>query len=178
MWISASSLLFYFVAAIGILLSLRILRDIIALRLLPARQSGDSVSRVSVVIAARDEAARIETTVRHLLAQIGVELEVIVVDDRSTDGTTEILTRLATEDNRLRVVRVDQLPAGWLGKCHACEVGAAMATGEWILFTDGDIWLKSDVVARAVQQAETETADHVTLMPGVRTATFLGQSCS
>src|SRR5690348_14563485 len=77
----------------------------------------------SVVIAARDEQMRVEQTVRHLLAQVGVELEIIVVDDRSADGTSEILNRLAKDDARLQVKRVDALPEGWLGKCHACRVG-------------------------------------------------------
>jgi len=122
--------------------------------------------RCSVVIAARDEEARIEQTMRRLLAQRGVEAEFIVVDDRSTDRTSEILRRLAQEDARVQVKRVDVLPEGWLGKCYACHVGASAATGDWILFTDADCWLKSDVIARAVWVAERDGADHVTLSPG------------
>jgi glycosyltransferase involved in cell wall biosynthesis len=119
-----------------------------------------------VVIAARDEEARIEGTLRHLLAQRWVEAEFIVVDDRSTDRTGEILRRLAKEDVRVKVKRVEVLPEGWLGKCYACHVGAGAATGEWILFTDADCWLKPDVIARAVRMAERDRADHVTLSPG------------
>jgi glycosyltransferase involved in cell wall biosynthesis len=122
--------------------------------------------RCSVVFAARDEEARIEQTIRHLLAQRGVEAEFIVVDDRSTDRTNEILQRLAQQDARVHVKRVDVLPGGWLGKCHACHVGASMATGDWILFTDADCWLKPDVIARAVRLAERDGADHVTMSPG------------
>ena len=119
--------------------------------------------RCSVVIAARDEEARIEQTLRGLLAQQGVELEIIVVDDRSKDRTGEILRRLAQEDSRVKAMRVDVLPEGWLGKCHACHVGASAATGEWILFTDADCWLKPNVIARAVRLAERESADHIAL---------------
>src|SRR4030095_11544136 len=122
--------------------------------------------RCSVVVAARDEEERIEQTIRHLLAQRGVELEFIVVDDRSTDRTSEIIQGLAKEDARIQVKRVDALPDGWLGKCHACHVGASAATGEWILFTDADCWLKPDVIARALRVAERDGADHVTLSPG------------
>jgi cellulose synthase/poly-beta-1,6-N-acetylglucosamine synthase-like glycosyltransferase len=121
--------------------------------------------RCSVVIAARDEEARIEQTIRHLLAQRGVEAEFIIVDDRSRDRTSEILRQLKKEDPRLHVKRVDVLPEGWLGKCHACHVGANEATGDWILFTDADCWLKPDVIARAVRLAEREGADHVTMSP-------------
>ena len=104
-----------------------------------------------MVIAARDEAARIETTLRGLMAQTGVELEVIVVDDRSTDATPQILARLAGDFSRLRVLRVEQLPPGWLGKCHACSLGAAAATGKWLLFTDGDIHMQRDLIDRALR---------------------------
>lgn len=122
-------------------------------------------SGCSVVIAARDEEGRIENTVRHLLAQKEVDLELIIVDDRSTDRTTEILQRLAREDSRLRVLRVDVLPERWLGKCHACHLGAAAASGEWLLFTDADCWLTPDVIARAIAVANQEEADHIALMP-------------
>src|SRR5262245_50611517 len=104
--------------------------------------------RCSVVVAARNEEARIEQSIRRLLGQRGVDLELIVVNDRSTDRTGEILGRLALEDSRLRVKRVDVLPEGWLGKCHACHIGAGAATGDWILFTDADCWLKPDVISR------------------------------
>jgi len=122
--------------------------------------------RCSVVIAGRNEASRLEQTIRCLLAQRGVELELIVVDDRSTDQTPEILRRLTAEDARLQVMRVDALPDGWLGKCHACHVGASAATGNWILFTDADCWLKPDVISRALLVAEREQIEHVTLAPG------------
>ena len=172
---AALSCLFWAIAVLGVVGAVRGARAMTSLRLLPPlRRGSERRPRVSVVVAARDEEARIETTVRRLLAQEGVTSEVIVVDDRSGDRTGEILRRLAGEDARLHVVRVDSLPEGWLGKCHACHVGAGRATGEWLLFTDGDIWLAPDVVARAVRQAEDEQADHVTLMPGVRRATFLG----
>ena len=136
---------------------------------LPRRPAGDpeTLPRVSVVLAARDEQARIENTVRHLLAQQGVAVEIIVVDDRSTDGTAEILRRLADKDARVKPRRVETLPDGWLGKCHACHVGASAATGEWILFTDADCWIKPDAIASAVAAAEREEVQHVTLTPGI-----------
>ena len=141
-------------------------------RRLPAMESMQTaapknIMKCSVVIAARDEEARIEQTMRLLLAQRGVELELIVVDDRSTDRTSEILRRLANEDMRIQVKRVDVLPEGWLGKCHACHVGASVATAEWILFTDADCWLKPDVLARALCVAEGDGADHVTMASGL-----------
>lgn len=133
----------------------------------PGATPAESGIKCSIVIAARDEEARIEQTVRHLLAQRGVEIELVVVDDRSTDRTGEILRRLAREDPRVQVKRVDVLPEGWLGKCHACHLGASAATGDWILFTDADCWSKPDLIARAVQLAERVKVDHVTLISGI-----------
>jgi len=131
-----------------------------------ASTSRDERVRCSVVIAARNEERRIEGTIQHLLAQHGVEIDIMVVDDRSTDRTSEILRRLANEDARVQVKRVEVLPEGWLGKCHACHLGASAATGDWILFTDADCWLKPDLISRAVRLAERDKADHVTLTPG------------
>lgn len=145
---------------------IRWVRRLTALETLTTTPSQSRI-KCSVIIAARDEAARIEQAIRRLLAQRGVELEFIVVDDRSTDGTSEILRRLTQEDARLQVKRVDTLPEGWLGKCHACHVGANAATGDWILFTDADCWLKPDVIARALRVAERDAADHVTLISGL-----------
>src|SRR5262245_48430087 len=130
MSVTAWDCLFALVAGLGVLGAVRGVRAMLALRLLPPLPPGAARRpRVSVVVAARDEAARIETTVRRLLAQEGVDLELVVVDDRSGDGTTAILRGLAAEDARLRVLRVGELPEGWVGKCTACNAGAAVTCG-------------------------------------------------
>jgi cellulose synthase/poly-beta-1,6-N-acetylglucosamine synthase-like glycosyltransferase len=120
----------------------------------------------SVIIAGRDEEARIENTVRRLLAQTAIDLELIIVDDRSQDRTPQILNALAREDPRIHIKRIDTLPPDWLGKCHACHVGAQAATREWILFTDADCWLKPDLISRAIAVAQREQVDHIALAPG------------
>ncbi len=147
------------------------------LRWVPRLPSSDQLPpangkvRCSVVIAARDEEARVEQTIRCLLQQLGVDLEIILVDDRSKDQTAAILGRLSDEDPRIQIKRVANLPEGWLGKCHACHLGAGAATGEWILFTDADCWLKPDVIARACRLAEREHVDHITLASGISVKT-------
>lgn len=94
--------------------------------------------RVSVVIPARNEAATIETVVRSVLATTYDALELVVVDDRSTDDTAARVEALAAADARVRLIRGGDLPDGWLGKPWACAQGAAAASGEAILFTDAD----------------------------------------
>ena len=122
-------------------------------------------ARVSVIVPARDEADAIEASVRHLLAQRGVALEVIVVSDRSVDETAAIVRRLAATDPRVRVIEVSTLPEGWLGKTHALHVGSQAATGDWLLFTDADCLLHPDVVARALRVAARERVEHIALTP-------------
>lgn len=171
MWINTIFLgtgALFAIGACAALWHLRWMRRLPTLQSL-TRESASSLGKVpcSVIVATRDEEARIEQTVRRLLAQQGVELELIVVDDRSTDRTAETLARLAREEARVKSVRVDALPEGWLGKCHACHFGGLAATGEWLLFTDADCWSKPDVLLRALLVAEREQADHVTLTSGL-----------
>ncbi len=157
--------------AIATLLGLRSLRD--APRE-PVR--ADDEPSCSIVFAARDEAERIEQTVRRALAQRGVRLQVIAVDDRSTDDTPAILARLANDDNRFVSVRIDQLPEGWLGKCHALHEGAKHATGEWLLFIDADTWLEPGAAAAGIALAQRHNAGHVCLAPAMASTTLPGRA--
>lgn len=170
------TLIFTGTAALFTGMALASLRDLRWMHRLPQLQelptsSVTPLPRCSVIIAARNEEARIENAIRHLLQQTAVTLEIIVVDDRSTDQTTSILDRLAAEDTRVRTLRVDVLPDGWLGKCHACHLGAASATGDWILFTDADCWLSPDMIARSIILAHRDNVDHVTLTSGLAVKT-------
>jgi glycosyltransferase involved in cell wall biosynthesis len=136
-------------------------------RLPPLPAQPPQAGLLSVVLAARDEASRLETTLRRLASQRGVSLEIVVVDDRSRDATPALLERLRREIPALVSARVDELPPRWLGKCHALHVGSRLARGEWLLFTDGDIWLTPDVIARALAQADAAGAEHLALTPHI-----------
>lgn len=128
---------------------------------------------VSAIVPARDEAAALERAIRSLLAQDYPALEVIAVDDRSTDETPAILARLAAPDPRLVVVRVDRLPEAedgspiWLGKPHALARGVERARGEWLLFCDADVHHDPTTVSRAVRVAVRDGREHLTLLPRV-----------
>ncbi len=135
--------------------------------------------RVSVLIAARNEERNIRDALRSILGQDHPAVEFIVVNDRSTDRTGEILSALASEEPRLKVVTVTELPAGWLGKNHALHLAARSASGEILLFTDADIVMRSDTVRRAVSYLEEHSIDHlamtpVTRMPGLVLQLFMG----
>ena len=127
--------------------------------------TGQDLPLVSVVVAARDEARHIRAAVTSLLAQDYPHIELVMVDDRSTDETTAILADIARADPRLHVVRIDDLPDGWLGKNHALHVGARGAQGELLLFTDADVILAPDAVARSVRLMRIEACDHLAIGP-------------
>ena len=141
--------------------------------------SGDVAPKVSVVIAARNEARKIERGLQSVLAQDYPNIEFIAVDDRSTDETGRILDRMDGHDARLHVVHITDLPDGWLGKTHALHVGAERATGELLLFIDADVVMERTVVRRAVSYLVDHRLDHVALgpkmeMPGTLLSMFGG----
>ncbi len=126
--------------------------------------------RVAVCIPARNERENIEACVRSVLASREVDVRAYVYDDESTDGTGEILARLAAEDTRVVVVPRRALPAGWNGKQHACfrmaEHGLAYDPAlEWFLFTDADVRFEPDAVARALGFAQRANAALVSTVP-------------
>jgi chlorobactene glucosyltransferase len=127
---------------------------------------------LSVVVPARNESATIETVVRSVLASTYAPLELLVVDDRSTDDTAAIVQRIAREDHRLRLVRGEQLPEGWYGKPWACLQGYRAARGALLLFTDADTRHQPELLARAVGALRAERADLVTVAPRQRCESF------
>jgi glycosyltransferase involved in cell wall biosynthesis len=128
---------------------------------------------VSVIVAARNEEATIAPALQALLSLDYNVLEIVVVNDRSTDRTGFILDEEARKSERLRVIHVEALPAGWLGKNHALAVGAARARGEWILFTDADVHLKPLALDRAVGYAVEQGLDHLAVAPRLEMNGFL-----
>ncbi|MGL4460811.1 MAG: glycosyltransferase, partial [Planctomycetia bacterium] len=120
---------------------------------------------VSVLIPARNEAAVIDETVRRLLSQEGVRLELLVLDDQSDDGTTAVAMAAGAGDPRLTVLQGAPLPAGWLGKPWACEQLGRGATGSRLLFTDADVDWRPGALAAVVDAADRLDADLLTVWP-------------
>ncbi len=127
--------------------------------------------RVSIIVPARDEQEHVAAALASFAAQDYENLEIIAVDDRSRDATGEMMDHAAREATaarpglRFEVMHIGELPAGWLGKTHAMWLAAQRATGDWILFTDADVKLRSDAVRRAIAYAEEVKADHLILFP-------------
>ncbi|MFH1811169.1 MAG: glycosyltransferase family 2 protein [Pseudomonadota bacterium] len=123
---------------------------------------------LSVIIPACNEVATLEPVLHSLLEGDYPALELVVVDDRSSDGTAERLDAMARELPRIRAVHVAQLPQGWLGKVHAMQIGLQHAQGEWLLFTDADVHQTAGSLRRAVAHATTLHLDLLSAMPRLR----------
>jgi glycosyltransferase involved in cell wall biosynthesis len=146
--------------------ALALVRTIVNLALVPRLRADARPERepfVSIIIPARDEARVIEQTVRAFLAQTYPNLEVIVVNDRSTDGTGEILRGLF--DDRLTIIDGDEPPPGWLGKPWALDQGSRVARGELLLFVDADVVYAPAAIRAAVAHREIRQTALLSLLP-------------
>ena len=130
---------------------------------------------LSVIVPARNESAGIAATLRSLLAAEGVDLQILAVNDRSSDQTGAIMESLSESlaseggapGKTLQILHINELPSGWLGKTHAMALAAQHATGEWLLFTDGDVLFHPDALRRALRYAASSGADHLVLLPTI-----------
>ena len=138
-----------------------------------AAPSPERWPRVSVIMAARDEAAHVGEAVASRLADDYPDLEVLLVDDRSVDDTGRAAQEAAAGDPRFKLIRIDELPGGWLGKVHALQKGYEAATGEWLLFSDGDVIVDPGTVRQAVGYCESAGIDQLALVPSFRSGSFV-----
>lgn len=129
--------------------------------------------RVSAIVPSRNQADELPHALGTRLAEDYPDLEVVVIDDRSSDGTAALLATMSARDARLRTIRVDSLPARWLGKVHALAQGAAAATGDWLLVSDADIEFAPDTLRRAVAACEADGLDFLALVPEFRSRSFV-----
>lgn len=166
-------LLIYFIAIVLIALTGVIIVNILTFPRLNKSQSISTEQLVSIVIPARNEAHIIEQTVRNLLKQSYTNIEVIVLNDNSTDNTANILD--AIQDNRLQVINGSPLPAGWMGKSWACHQLSKQAQGDVLVFTDADVQWSENALEALLYQMRRRDADLFTVWPTQQTITYAEQ---
>lgn len=137
------------------------------------RHADSTGNSVTVLIPARNEQAGIAACLESVLASKWTQLEVIVMDDCSTDRTLEICEEIAKRDARLKVMKGRELPMGWNGKQRACWQMALTASGDWLLFLDADVRLTDDAIARLVHTAHSGEIDLLSGFPKQLTGTWL-----
>lgn len=132
----------------------------------PVVSSECDLPALTVIIPARNEARRIEDCIRSVLSQDVPHLEVIIADDRSTDDTSRAAAQAAGGDERLRLVRIETLPIGWMGKSHALWTAAQEARSPWLLMLDADCRVMAPHgLASALCYARRHRADLLSLWP-------------
>jgi len=131
----------------------------------------NSIPSVSAIIPARNEEATIVAAVESLVAQPEIK-EIIVINDQSNDGTAARLQQLASQYMQVRVLETTELPGGWVGKNYAVSLGAAQATGDWLLFTDADGVHLPGSTARALADAAATGAGLLSYSPEQETRSF------
>ncbi len=130
----------------------------------PAPPPAADAPLISVCIPARNEEQNIRNCVEAVLAQDYPNIEVIVLDDRSTDATLTQLQEIASRDSRLLPISGSDLPAGWAGKPHALFQASAAARGQWLCFVDADTFLKPNCLSSCYAKAIETKADLFTTL--------------
>jgi len=131
--------------------------------------------RISILIPARNEAQRIGPCLKSLLTQDYPNYEILVLDDRSTDHTFNLVQRYSrlNQIKQLKTIKGKELPKGWLGKPWACYQLSLKAQGEWLFFIDADTWHLPETLKRTVQMAEKRKADVLSLLTRQITQTWM-----
>jgi glycosyltransferase involved in cell wall biosynthesis len=119
---------------------------------------------ISIIVPACNEEDTIEPALRSLLRLDYENIEILVVNDRSTDNTGGVLQDIQKAHPELQVLTITELPEGWLGKNNALHQGALRAKGEYLLFTDADILFARSTLSRAVSLMAAEGLDHLSLI--------------
>ena len=168
MYLLLSSSLFFFALIIVFWLHNQAWLEILTPPVLPPT----SGPFVSIIVPARNEESNIRRCVEALLDQDYPNFEIIILDDRSTDGTSAILKELSNRNQRLIVLPGLELPAGWAGKPHALYQSAEVARGDWLLFIDADTFLTENALSASLASAKKTGADLYTVMTEQITGSF------
>ena len=131
----------------------------------PIHYDDTELPMVSIIVPACNEEEHLEQSLLSRLNQDYPRFELIVINDRSTDGTKAIIDRIAAIDSRLIPINITELPNGWLGKVHALYQGVKLAKGDWYLFSDADITFKPEMLRLAVNYAQSQQVEHLTCLP-------------
>ena len=147
------------------LLLLNYLLNLKTFRFPPTPTPITALPKISVLVPARNEEQRIRPCLGTLADSNYPDLEILVLDDHSSDGTAELVLQQAKEDSRIRLLKGKDLPSGWTGKAWACHQLAQQAKGDYLVFVDADTRFADITLAQAVCLATQNKADLLSLWP-------------
>ena len=137
---------------------------------LPSKIS--SKPKVSLIIAARNEEKTLKEALSSHIISNYPNREIIVVNDRSTDGTEKIIEFFCQRYPYFKTLTLNETPPGWFGKAYALHRAMDLATGDYILFTDADVHLSPDTLSKVVALCETNEIDHLSIFPRIICKSF------
>jgi len=155
----------YFILLFAIIRLFVALVNFVFYQKLTSDKSNDQRNLVSVLIPARNEESNIANLLSDLSNQNYQNLEIIVFNDQSDDNTASVVTIFSKKDNRIRLINSDGLPNGWLGKNYACHSLSKQATGDFLLFLDADVRIKTDLITKTLLFAKKHNLGLLSIFP-------------
>lgn len=134
--------------------------------------TGNELPTVDIIVPVRNEAGALRPAITSLLKLDYPGYNVVAVNDRSTDESLQILRAIQEKFPELRIIDIDSLPGGWLGKNHALYKGASASEATYLLFTDGDVVFEKDALSRAMDFVQSGNLDHLTILPELISSSF------
>lgn len=157
--IAIITLAYLVVTAIKFLIGFRLLKNISYQPILDK----NLLPSISIVFTALNEEENIRATIESLVEIDYPDFEIIVINDRSTDGTQQIIDEMQAQYPYIRTFKIETLPAGWFGKNHGLHVGSQHAKGDYILFTDADVLVHRDILSKTISYMLTNKLAHLTI---------------
>jgi len=138
--------------------------------------SANQTPSVAIIIPVRNEEEKLGEALTSMCNLDYNNYKILVVNDRSTDNSGKILSSLKSEYKTIRIIDINKLPQGWLGKNHALYTGYNFSTEEYLLFTDADVIYKKDVLAKAISYCIKNNLDHLTILPEITSSSAILKS--
>ncbi|MDC0535336.1 glycosyltransferase [Francisellaceae bacterium] len=135
-------------------------------------QPTGTLGKVSIVVPVHNEQAKLQQCIESLCQQSYEDIEVIAVNDRSSDRSGEILTALSQQYSNLKVINITHCPEGWLGKTNALQKGAETAQGKHLIFCDADVHFDAKLVSNALGFIQEKKLDFLSIIPRLQLKSF------
>lgn len=161
------------ISVITIALNIYLLAGLSTIRFLSEQPLIQNEPPLDIIIAVRNEETDLENALQSVCNVHYKNRRIIVVNDRSTDRTAEILDRFSKQFPQIKIVTIATLPDGWLGKNNALYQGYLNSEAEWMLFTDADVVFHPDALNKALDYAISNQLDHLTILPGIASRSWL-----